>query len=188
MQSIQNLITQLEQSPQWQTQSQFRQLMGVWPRVVGAAVAQHSQPTNLQRGVLQVAVSSGAWAQTLMFERLKILQKLQQHLPPRVVITDLRFTPKGWSSGTGKPHDSFTTVLQQHPSWLPQRPPSAQKPATATAAFQQWATQMQTQLANQSVCPRCQCPCPTGELHRWAMCAICVSQQWQALLGNAQNR
>jgi predicted nucleic acid-binding Zn ribbon protein len=77
MQSLQQAMADLEASSQWRSQALLRNILRVWPQVVGTAVAQHSRPTGLQKQVLQVRVTSAAWSQTLTFERLQILDKLR---------------------------------------------------------------------------------------------------------------
>jgi len=180
MQSLHTLMTQLERSPAWRSNASFRQLLAQWPQLVGAAVAQHSQPTKVQRGVLQVTVSSAAWAQTLTFERYRILQKLRQQMPAIATeIQDMRFTTARWRQDSQRARPPARTVLNQHPSWVAAPThPSQVPPQTAAEAFQRWAHQRQAQLAHQSRCPRCQRPCPSQELQRWSACAICMSQQW----------
>jgi predicted nucleic acid-binding Zn ribbon protein len=181
MQSLSSLMQQLEgSSPQWRSSAHLRQVLAVWPQVVGAAVAQHSQPLKIQRGVLQVTVSSAAWAQTLTFERLRILQKLHQRVPAtKSEIQDLRFATAQWQRHNSQPTRVDSNLLSGHPSWVKStRPPSQPLPTTAAAAFQQWSQRLQSQLATQSCCPRCQRPCPTAELQRWSVCAICATHQW----------
>ncbi|MEM0981943.1 MAG: DUF721 domain-containing protein, partial [Cyanobacteria bacterium P01_H01_bin.58] len=97
MQSLQALMRQLEQSAQWQASATLRQILARWPQLVGAAVAQHSQPVKTHRKLLEVSVSSSAWAQTLTFERTKILTKLHQQIPASIYeVQDLRFTTVRW--------------------------------------------------------------------------------------------
>jgi predicted nucleic acid-binding Zn ribbon protein len=180
MQSLQALMKQLERSPEWQSSAPLRQVLAAWPEVVGAAVAQHSQPLKVQRGVLQVAVSSAAWAQTLTFERIRILQKLHQRVPAIASdIQEMRFATAQWQRTKSQPKGVNFPSLRGHPSWAPPLPtPFATLPTTAAGAFQQWSKRVQSQLATQSTCPRCQRPCPTSELHRWSVCAICATHQW----------
>lgn len=181
MQSLQALMTTLERSPQWQATSVLRHVLAVWPQLVGQAVAQHSQPTKISRGVLLVAVSSAAWAQTLTFERSHILQKLHQKVPAaKPEIRDIRFAAAQWQRLTQRSQPLLNSSLAEHPSWaaLPPRQ-SKQSPPTATSAFQQWAERKRHQLSSQSRCPYCQCPCPTQELQRWSVCAICMTHQWR---------
>lgn len=181
MQSLNALMKNLERSPQWRANAGLRQVLAIWPQLVGAAVAQHSRPTKIYRGVLQVAVSSAAWAQTLTFERLRILQKLHEQLPAtQTEIQDLRFTSAQWHRETQQSQPTRQDSLASHPSWadLPARR-SQRPPQTADMAFQQWANRRRAQLSSQSQCPRCQSPCPTQELQRWSVCAICITHQWQ---------
>lgn len=181
MQSLNTLMKTLERSPQWQANAGLRRVLAIWPQLVGAAVAQHSRPTKIYRGALQVTVSSAAWAQTLTFERMVILQKLHTALPAlKTEITDLRFATAQWRRETHQAPPTATRSLSDHPSWaqMPQGR-SRNAPQTADVAFQQWADRRQRQLASQSRCPQCQSPCPTRELQRWSVCAICATRQWQ---------
>jgi predicted nucleic acid-binding Zn ribbon protein len=183
MQSLNALMKNLERSPQWRANSGLRQVLALWPQLVGEAVAQHSRPTKVYRGVLQVSVSSAAWAQTLTFERPLILKKLHAKLPTtKTEITDMRFAPAQWQRESQQPYSTDVAPLHAHPSWagLPLRR-SPLLPKTADAAFQQWANRRRSQLASQSQCPRCQSPCPTQELQRWSVCAICVTHQWRTV-------
>lgn len=182
MQSLNALMQNLERSPQWRATAGLRQVLAIWPQLVGEAVAQHSRPIKVYRGVLQVAVSSAAWAQTLTFERSRILHKLHQKLPAtKTEIQEIRFAPAQWQRETQQSQPTLNTLLTEHPSWadLPKRQPNL-SPKTAHDAFQQWADRKRTQLASQSQCPRCHSPCPTQELKRWSVCAICITHQWQA--------
>jgi predicted nucleic acid-binding Zn ribbon protein len=179
MQSLTTLMKTLERSPQWRANAGLRQVLAIWPQLVGDAVAQHSRPTKVYRGVLQVSVSSAAWAQTLTFERLRILQKLHAALPLlQTEIKDLRFAMAQWQRETHQAPRTATLSLSDHPSWanVAQRR-SRQVPQTADGAFQQWADRKRRQLASQSQCPQCQSPCPTQELARWSVCAICFTHQ-----------
>ncbi|MDB9525914.1 DUF721 domain-containing protein [Oscillatoria sp. CS-180] len=181
MQPLQALMKNLERSPQWRASSGLRQILAVWPQLVGEAVAQHSQPIKIYRSALQVSVSSAAWSQTLTFERLRILQKLHQRLPNlKTEIRDMRFSTAKWQQVTQRSQPISQQMLTEHPSWGGACKKSLRQPSpqTAKAAFQQWAIQKRNQLASQSRCPRCHCPCPTQELQRWSVCAICVSHQW----------
>ena len=182
MQSLNALMKTLERSPQWQANSRLRQILAIWSQLVGDAVTQHSRPTKVYRGVLQVAVSSAAWAQTLTFERSHILQKLHQKLPKtQAEIRDIQFATAQWHRESQRSHPTPNISLAEHPSWaaLPSSQPDLQ-PKTASTAFHQWAERKRTQLSGQSLCPQCRCPCPTQELQRWSVCAICVVQRWQS--------
>ncbi len=170
---------QLERSPEWHAQAQFRKILAVWPQVVGPAVSQHSRPTGIRQGILQVAVSSAAWSQTLTLERRFILQKLHPHLLNTDGVSDLRFSPGRWASfPQGTPLSSRESG--PFPAGTSLAPMSQrERPATADAAFHDWSQRLRSQQAHQPVCPQCHCPCPAVELQRWAVCALCATQQWQ---------
>ncbi|MEO1094040.1 MAG: DUF721 domain-containing protein [Cyanobacteria bacterium J06638_28] len=184
MQSLQALMQQLEQSAQWQASATLRQILARWPQLVGTAVAQHSQPVKIHRKLLEVSVSSSAWAQTLTFERTKILTKLHQQISASIhEVQDLRFTTVRWRQPQQRSDIAARTTLSTHPSWAP-RPQgnSWAPPQNANEAFQQWSTWKQAQLTHQSICPECQRPCPQQELQRWSACAICMTHHWQTKL------
>lgn len=194
MQSLQNVIGQLEQSPQWQAQGNFRRILSLWPQVVGVAVGQHSRPTGLNQGTLQVAVSSAAWAQTLTLERRTILQKLRDRLAPTVSLGDIRFSTGRWQSAPqttaqGGGWDRGGRLQLSDPlsdPWPTAAPPP--RPATALAAFHQWSQRLQAHQAQQPRCPQCHLPCPQGEIDRWALCALCVTRPWQHLSAGRYDR
>ncbi len=188
MQSLQQAMTDLERSPQWRSQALMRNVLRVWPQVVGVAVAQHSRPTGLQKQVLQVMVTSAAWSQTLTFERLQILDKLRAHLSGTVVINDIRFSPGRWSKSA--PPSLGDTIMANHPSRLTPGvgAPQQERPESAIAAFSQWQHRLEARSHGQNPCPHCHCPCPPGELARWSVCSICATRQWQASIGQSRDR
>lgn len=192
MQSLQALMQQLERSPQWRDSASFRKLLAIWPELVGTAVAQHSQPYQIQRDVLQVAVSSAAWAQTLTFERQRILTKLHAQVPDLAIdIRDIRFAPGRWQQlkrrkkSVAKERSRFFQGTSAIAPPTLQAPTSFQPlPKTPEDAFQQWSERLRTQYTHQSICPQCQRPCPSQELKRWPACAICMTHHWQNNLPN----
>ena len=173
-------MQQIEHSPGWQASTSFRQLLACWPQLVGPAVAQHSQPNKIQKGILWVSVSSSAWAQTLTFERCRILEKLHRKIPATTAdVQSIRFATARWRQLSQRSQPLVPSKLEEHPSWV-KRPLIApqRSPKTADKAFQDWSKQVRTQWVDQSLCPKCQCPCPTQELQRWSACAICMSRSW----------
>ncbi|MGG6293572.1 DUF721 domain-containing protein [Leptolyngbya sp. AN02str] len=188
--SLTHLIRALEQQDTWLARRQFQRVGECWSRVVGAAVAAQTRPIALQRQVLQVATSSSAWAQNLMFERQNILEKLNAELP--FTITDIRFSNAQWHANkSAEPEGLSDSALlwKQHPSYVepiadepqPTRSPNAPDLAEvgdSITAFQHWAATMQARSHHLPLCPACQCPTPQGELERWSVCGLCASQQW----------
>jgi predicted nucleic acid-binding Zn ribbon protein len=183
LEGLSNLIKGLEDQDSWQSQRQFRLVLQHWPKSVGFAVARQTRPTSIHRSELYVATATPVWAQTLTYERFKILQKLNRYQPKP--IKNIRFSTALWAVSTREPDSQGTGERDrlQHPSYVGQtaRPsePSDHPPTTPTEAFERWARAIQQMQSSQSLCPRCRCRCPQGELNRWSVCALCASKRWQ---------
>ena len=191
-QSLQKVFGTVQSQLNRREQQQFQQLVRCWVAVVGPDVALQTRPLRLYRDVLSVATASPAWAQNLVFERQRILAKLNSQLPFQ--IADIRFSAAQWhepQSGATFPGDRAQAELwRSHPSRLPdstvQRMETLNVKLRSTAesvtdpmvAFQRWARLMQARSQQLPLCPECQCPTPTSELQRWQMCSICIAQRW----------
>ena len=168
-----NLIKGLESQDSWQAQRQFRQVLQQWPKAVGFAVARHTRPLSLHQGTLYVATSTAAWAQTLFYERLNILRKLNRRQPHP--LKNIRFSTAQWAQTI--PAQTPTAAMSQHPSYLgqvPTLPPRAVQ--TPAAAFQRWSAAVRQMQNTQVLCPQCRSYCPPGEIDRWAVCALCATK------------
>jgi predicted nucleic acid-binding Zn ribbon protein len=181
--SLHHILDDLETRCQPQEQKQLRLVILCWSEVVGTIVAAQAQPVSIQRGVLKVATSSSAWAQNLVFERQRLLEKLNQRL--LLALTDIRFTTAPWQQSTSVGYlgaDYQTQLWQQHPSRLRAGSPSSPAPSTPESdpvlAFKQWAQMVRSQSHHLPICPHCHCPTPEGELERWNTCAHCAAKQW----------
>lgn len=187
--SLHRVLGSFENQGGWQERRQFKRLLAYWSELVGPAVASQTKPIAIQRGVLKVATSSPAWAQNLIFERQRILEKLNAHL--KIELTDIRFSTAQWygsrqensSDGVTGPG---TNLWQEHPSYvsdasnlnssLRSEPAVPSDPQTA---FRAWSNLVQQRSRHLPDCPRCHCPTPPGELQRWSVCALCAAQQWR---------
>ncbi len=170
---ITRVLHQLQEDPAWDEMQAFQVILQAWDAVVGEIVARQAQPVGIIPGnKLQVAVASGAWAQTLMFERLRILGKLNQHL--KTPLADICFSQRGWPVKI-KRFDRSTSNAP-HTSTRLTRPTPAQ-PASAQAAFQQWSDSVQKFSQRLPLCPCCACPTPRPELDLWRMCGLCSVRQ-----------
>lgn len=178
--SLNQVLGSFEQQPTWNHRQQFQRLLACWPEVVGAVVAGQTRPIALQRDVLQVATSSSVWAQNLMFERQRILDKLNARL--RLSVKDIRFSTAHWYNGGAETITSEAQkIWQQHPSRTGE-PGFASTPLAtpkdATAAFQSWAGRVRSRSQHLPLCPACRCPTPQGELQRWSVCSLCAAKAW----------
>lgn len=174
--SLRQAFDFLPHEDKWKSQRRFQQLVACWPEIVGAVVAAQTRPYAIQRQTLQVGTSSPVWAQTLVFERLRILEKLNARM--NLKLTDIRFSTVYWHAHSDRPIPSQTSQLwQEHPSRVePLKPPVVASPHDAGQAFQHWSQTIQAQTQHLPLCPRCHCPTPEGELRRWSICGHCISQ------------
>lgn len=182
--SLNYVLGSLESRYQPQEQKQLRLVIGCWASVVGPVVAAQAQPIAIQRGVLRVATASSAWAQNLVFERQRILEKLNQRV--QLALTDIRFSTAQWQQSslatTFPGQEQQREFWQQHPCRLeryvePSKPLSADEIDPLTA-FRHWADRVRSQSSHLPLCPHCHCPTPPGELDRWKVCAVCAAQRW----------
>ncbi|MBO1055771.1 MAG: DUF721 domain-containing protein [Dolichospermum sp. JUN01] len=174
--SIDQVLGNIQRSPQWQEQV-FPRLLKCWVEVVGTAVAAQTRPLSVQRDVVWVATSSAAWAQNLTFGRKTILMKLNDKLSTSLV--DIRFSTAEWknSSTTGT---EPTVSASEHPSYVVDDLTTEKLVISsldnALGVFENWAKKMQERSHHLPLCPQCQCPTPPGELERWNVCSLCCTK------------
>ncbi|MBO0348545.1 DUF721 domain-containing protein [Phormidium pseudopriestleyi FRX01] len=181
--SLDHILGDLAAQTLGQKQREYQQLIESWAIAVGPKISQHTRPLAVERGVLRVATSSAAWAQNLMFERRRILQRL--NVGRSEAIADIRFSAKDWSRSDVKCPDLADQEIlwQDHPSRLAQLSPDAETPKgseveNAQGTFDRWAQRVQARSQGLPLCPHCGSPTPPGELDRWSVCALCAPKQW----------
>ena len=131
LEGLEGLIKGLENQDSWQAQQQFRLVLLHWPKSVGFAVARKTRPVSIQRETLYVATATASWAQTLAYERLNIVKKLNRY--QRRPLKDIRFSTAQWTQAQGAQNQttvSFAAAehaaarkqvperLAQHPSYV----------------------------------------------------------------------
>ncbi len=187
---LNQVLTSFDSQRQRQEQGHFQKLLRGWVDVVGPVVATQTQPLAIHRGVLKVATSSPAWAQNLVFERQRIMDKLNQLLSLDIV--DIRFSTAQWHStpvvASFPGEEQQTQLWQQHPSRLThqaapsrnllQQLPEKENFLDPLTAFKKWELMVRSRSHQLPLCPECKCPTPEGELKRWQVCAICAPKQW----------
>lgn len=180
--SLSQVLDTVQQQYKRRDQRQLQQLLQCWAEAVGPIVATQTRPLTVRRGVLKVATSSAAWAQNLVFERQRILSKLNGLLPSP--LTDIHFSPAQWSVSeiTVAPGtQQYTRLWHEHPSRLPEGGSLAagsSEVASPQQAFAAWAQKIRLRSQALPLCPRCHCPTPPGELERWDCCSLCAAKQW----------
>lgn len=180
--SIHHVLDQFSDRYQLRDPQHSQRLLKAWVEAVGPVVAAQTRPLSTHNEVLRVATSSAAWAQNLVFERQRILAKLNVLLASS--LTDIRFSSAQWQAKT---RSAFNEELQaqlwqQHPSRLTDavRAVGTQREhlTDPLLAFQHWGKIMRSRTQNMPLCPQCQCPTPSGELKRWTLCSLCAAKQW----------
>lgn len=188
---IEGLLKRLDRLPAWRSSQPFLQLCHHWPEVVGPAVAGHTRPLSVRQGVLYVAVSNPAWAQTLTFERSRLVAKINRAIDPPFdpPLTDARFSTGRWFERADRPTPApGQSARPDRPAPASREPqPDRVRPASATEAFKQWAARIQQQTKRYDPCPRCGRGTPAAELDRWGACAPCMTAQWSRLQSSDPN-
>lgn len=181
-QSLDRVLKEVISQPGWETQRQFHHLLREWKAVVKPKIAQQTRPLYVSRQILTIATSSSVLAQNLTFKRRYILKQLNAKLAMSLV--DIRFSTAQWHH---QPHAALKKNVEagqssSHPSSLPPNLP-APAPVVSSdqvqAALQHWLSALEVRSQCLPNCPQCQCPTPEGELTRWQVCALCVTQKWQ---------
>jgi predicted nucleic acid-binding Zn ribbon protein len=160
---------------------QFQRLQQAWPEIVGSVVAAQTKPIAIHGKRLKVTTASSAWAQNLVFERQRLLEKVNYFFD--VPLTDIWFTPGQWQTSQTAAQSNqkmqSAEMWQAHPSRLDAGLPFDRISALDAAdAFQTWSQLIQSRSSTLPLCPTCKSPTPVGELERWRVCALCAAQQW----------
>lgn len=181
--SLNHILSGWQEQPEFQEFQEFQRLLICWREVVKPALHSHTRPVSVSRGILSVATSSSALVQDLMFQRSQILNALNTCLSNPLI--DIRFSTAQWQSHSsrGKESDESeeSVLISEHPSFVAQ-PASLpvespiQESNDPLNVFQTWAEKVKARSQHLPLCPQCQSPTPTGELHRWGICAICATK------------
>jgi predicted nucleic acid-binding Zn ribbon protein len=179
--SLDNLLTTLQQQPQWESYHYYRQVLTIWETILDPALLSYTKPLAIRRQVLWVATLSPVWAQNLTLQRYGLLKKLNSQLTQP--LNDIRFSAAQWhqveqlknlqSSNTLEQSETYSTFLTtlSFPDETEKAP--AKSPEEA---FQRWAKVLQSRSEQLPPCPRCQAPVLPQELERWSICGNCATK------------
>jgi hypothetical protein len=84
----------LQENPKLKKRIAEYQVLDLWSTAVPGNAAKHSSAEKINKGILFVNTSSGAWAQQLSLLKPKIIKNLNAKLP-EPLIKDIRFHPSG---------------------------------------------------------------------------------------------
>ena len=179
--SLDNLLTTLQQQPQWESYHYYRQVLTIWETVLDPAILSYTKPLAIRRQMLWVATLSPVWAQNLTLQRYGLLKKLNSQLTQP--LNDIRFSAAQWhqveqlknlqSSNPLEQSETYSTFLTtlSFPDETEKAP--AKSPEEA---FQRWAKVLQSRSEQLPPCPRCQAPVLPQELERWSICGNCATK------------
>lgn len=193
--SVEQILTQLEQQPGWEKFRDYRQLLQCWQQTVNQNTAQHTRPLQINRQVLWVATSSAARAQELSFQRYALLKKLNQQLT--FELKDLHFSAALWeqtqnSDRQATEHLLFQTSqrhkinksknnlidLKTKEKSVDNVLEASSTVSQAKIAAQRYLITIKQNASALLVCPHCGCPTSSGEIERWNLCYLCTAQKW----------
>lgn len=187
--SLEHILTQLEQQPGWEKFREYRQLLKCWHHTVNQNTARHTRPLHVTRQVFWIATSSAARAQELSFQRYTLLKRLNQQLP--FTLKDIRFTTSGWEQQTSqlKNRPSLFNISSKYKSEAASSPTiplteasnAPLNPSSSIAAknaVQRWINNLAQSNSSLINCPNCNALTSKGEIERWNLCYHCVAQKW----------
>ena len=98
---VSNILNELVKDREWDSGLAEGNLFATWPKIVGADVAQHTEPISLIEGKLLVQCSSTAWATQLNLISNDVLASLQASAPGALVEKLSIIGPQGptWKRG-----------------------------------------------------------------------------------------
>lgn len=86
-----SLLAALIRQRHWDKQVGLHAVFDLWPRAVGREIAKRSAPRVIRGTVLWVGVTDSVWMQQLHLLKQELLQRINDSLPGREKISDLRF-------------------------------------------------------------------------------------------------
>lgn len=189
--SVEQILTQLEQQPGWEQFREYRQLLKCWSNTVNSNTAKHTRPLYVSRQVLWVATSSAARAQELSFQRYTLLKRLNKQLT--FTLKDIRFSDSKWHQEIS-PHDDRPKIFNlsdrhkfqatptkaisiDRASSKPDDLSSASASERAKNAAKSWLTTLK-QNAPSLTCSNCGAATSNQEIERWNLCYHCAAQKW----------
>lgn len=188
--SVEQILTQLEQQPGWEKFREYRQLLKCWSNTVNSNTAKHTRPLYVTRQVLWVATSSAARAQELSFQRYTLLKRLNKQLT--FTLKDIRFSSSGWhqtvSHNENRPQ--IFKIGDRHKSTITRansigaKRDTTDKGELSTASASERAKNAAKsclatleQKASSITCSNCGVATSKKEIERWNSCYHCAAQK-----------
>ncbi len=90
LKSLKHAIADLIDEAGWREAVSSHAAITLWPEVVGATVARHSEALEVQNGTLVVKTKNPTWRNEIAFQKDEILMRLNDRLE-NFEIKDIRF-------------------------------------------------------------------------------------------------
>ena len=87
---VSSLLTDLIQQKGWKKQISRNRVFLLWESIVGPEIAHHARPQVIRGKVLWVNVSDSVWMQQLQFQKIMLLEQINQNI--ETSIEDIRFS------------------------------------------------------------------------------------------------
>ena len=186
--SVEQILTQLEQQPGWEKFKEYRQLLKCWNSTVNPTTAKHTRPLYVARQVLWVAASNASRAQELSFQRYTLLKRLNKQLP--FTLKDIRFSCSQWhQTQQPKTQPTIFNASRQQKSKINSRSKITSQETgdrhtplssstTAKDAARRWLKTLKESSSSLLSCPNCHSYTPKEEIERWNLCHHCVATKW----------
>ncbi|MFA7348677.1 MAG: DUF721 domain-containing protein [Desulfurivibrionaceae bacterium] len=88
---IDSLFAELFKKRQWDKRLALHAVFRNWPQVVGAEIAERTEPRVIRGTVLWIAVSDSVWMQQLHLQKQALLEHINANVRGSEKISDIRF-------------------------------------------------------------------------------------------------
>ena len=179
--SVEQILTQLEQQPGWEKFREYRQLLQCWNNTVNQTTAEHTRPLYIARQVLWVTASNASRAQELSFQRYTLLKRLNKQLP--FTLKDIRFSSSQWhqTQQQKEPVIFNASTQQKSKADSPKKSLGDRQISPSTTpkdAARRWLETLKRSSSSLPFCPSCHSYTPKEEIDRWNLCHHCVAAKW----------
>jgi len=78
--SVTELLPEIIEDFGWEKQLDLHSIFPLWRQLVSEELGRYAEPLKIERGVLWLKVESSAWMQQFQYEKLVLLEELNNHL------------------------------------------------------------------------------------------------------------
>ncbi len=108
--SLAGLLPELVRDRGWEKQLDLYSIFPRWRELVGPEIYEYARPLKIVRNVLWIEVENSAWLQQMQFEKMQLLELLNQALRLNRINDIKMVLPVGMKSDKVKPARSVTFV------------------------------------------------------------------------------